>query len=278
MQDYIEIEDWYAGDKGTTWRICSLDFSSHRQLSIRSTFNSLFIKEVHLSLEQKIAKSRKYFLRNRNATLTSNSSIPKDNQSLSKTEDNSEYDKNNISNLENGQSPSSMPFLTSSKSSYSSKPSVISSSSIPSKKRRLYSTSSYVRIRRSSRRRFFDSSSHTSSSKTKFYSSSSVLSSDSESVPLTSSKNGDVAITSTISSLHIVNSNKFNVSLTDKNNLVFDKNKTDSERTFLDHNLKEKMPSNIDNIFLKFKTSSNHKDWISSIAFFDVSYEVFPGM
>ncbi|XP_069952951.1 uncharacterized protein [Cherax quadricarinatus] len=48
LQDYVEIEDWYAGRSGTVWKICKIDRSSHNEISIRSTFNTLSIREVHL--------------------------------------------------------------------------------------------------------------------------------------------------------------------------------------------------------------------------------------
>ncbi|XP_042887240.1 uncharacterized protein LOC122263022 isoform X3 [Penaeus japonicus] len=50
-QDYVEVEDWYAGRNGTIWRICSVDPASRHEISIRSTFNTLFIREVHFDPE-----------------------------------------------------------------------------------------------------------------------------------------------------------------------------------------------------------------------------------
>ncbi|XP_069169023.1 uncharacterized protein [Procambarus clarkii] len=48
LQDFVEVEDWYAGRSGTVWKICKIDRSSHNEISIRSTFNTLLIREVHL--------------------------------------------------------------------------------------------------------------------------------------------------------------------------------------------------------------------------------------
>ncbi|KAK3869681.1 hypothetical protein Pcinc_025025 [Petrolisthes cinctipes] len=48
FQDYIEVEDWYAGRSGAAWRVCRVNPSSHNQLAIRSTFNTLLIREVHI--------------------------------------------------------------------------------------------------------------------------------------------------------------------------------------------------------------------------------------
>lgn len=47
-QDYLEIEDWYAGAAGR-WRICSIDVNSRKQLSIHSSLNSIFVREVHIA-------------------------------------------------------------------------------------------------------------------------------------------------------------------------------------------------------------------------------------
>ncbi|XP_066978110.1 uncharacterized protein [Macrobrachium rosenbergii] len=49
QQDYVEVEDWYAGKNGTVWTICSVDRSSRHEISIRSIFNSLTLREVHLA-------------------------------------------------------------------------------------------------------------------------------------------------------------------------------------------------------------------------------------
>ncbi|KAK7072579.1 hypothetical protein SK128_010113 [Halocaridina rubra] len=47
-QDYVVVEDWYAGRNGTTWKICSVDRDSIHEISIRSIFNSLELREVHV--------------------------------------------------------------------------------------------------------------------------------------------------------------------------------------------------------------------------------------
>ena len=47
LQDYIEVEDWYAGENGKIWRICSFRDDSSTKISIPSTLNSLFIREVY---------------------------------------------------------------------------------------------------------------------------------------------------------------------------------------------------------------------------------------
>ncbi|XP_050733493.1 uncharacterized protein LOC127007035 isoform X3 [Eriocheir sinensis] len=45
--DYVEVEDFYAEGRGALWRVCKVAPGEPSQLTIRSTYNTLLVREVH---------------------------------------------------------------------------------------------------------------------------------------------------------------------------------------------------------------------------------------